>query len=116
MKRLWLKFYLVVEYLLSLVWFVIGTLFYIFGLMFMADENCNLICTIQTYGLRPIIGNLLLTLIYIFVSYCLISSIKLTYKLLKNEAFTTKNKIIMSITVLINIGIIALTLYMFFNK
>nr|DAU52965.1 MAG TPA: hypothetical protein [Caudoviricetes sp.] len=116
MERFWLKFYLVIQYILSLVWFVLGTFLYIFLLMFTANENCNLICTIQTDGLLPIIGNLILTLIYVFVSYCLISSIKLTYRLLKGEALTTKNKIIVWLAVLFNIGIIALTLYMFFHK
>lgn len=110
MKKFLLRFYLVFEYLLSLVWFVIGTLLYLFLLMFTADDNCNLICTINTYGLRPIIGNLILTLIYVFISYCLVSSIRSTHKLLKDKTLTLKNKIIVTLAVIINILLITFAL------
>lgn len=114
MKRFWLKFYLIVEYILSLVWFVLGTLFYVFLVMYVTDD-CFL-CMVKTYGIRYLFSLACLLLSYVFVSYCLISSIISTHKLLKDGDFTTKNKIIMSLTALINIGIISLTFYMFFHK
>lgn len=115
MERFWLKFYLVIQYILSLVWFVLGTFLYIFLIMFITDDDC-ILCMIRAYGIRYIFAFASLTLIYVFVSYCLISSVKLTYRLLKGEALTTKSKIIVWLAVLFNIGIIALTLYMFFHK
>lgn len=92
MKRFWLKFYLIVEYILSLVWFVLGTLIYVFVFMYVTDD-CFL-CMVKTYGICYLFSLACLILSYVFVSYCLISSVKLTYKHLKNEALTKKTKLL----------------------
>lgn len=105
MKKFLLRFYLVFEYLLSLVWFVIGTLFYIIGIMFITENDC-ILCMIKTYGMRYVFVLVILTFIYIFVSYCLISSIRSTHKLLKNKVLTLKNKTFMFVTFAINIALI----------
>lgn len=104
MKKFLLRFYLVFEYLLSLVWFVLGTFLYLFLLMFDSDDiNFN-------HGLEHTLNNIYFTSIYILMTYCLISSIRSTHKLLKGKSLTLINKIIMVLAVIIDIWLVTFAL------
>lgn len=84
------------------MWIIVGTLIYLFALMFIWPENYGFHEPLNSF----IVSFIELTLIYAAITFLSFDSIKATKKIIKEEQLTIINKISFSIMVIVDISLI----------
>jgi len=109
MKKVLLISYLILEFLATGAWFVVGTLFYL--IFFLSafipctpEDGLPIFCSSSLSG--TLILSVCSTLFYFFISGTIVLSIISTIKLIKEKPLTIINKISLPLMVIVEILLI----------